>query len=63
MKKRYNFILGLALLGTASCSDFLEVDSPSAFTDDYVMGNLEEADRSMVSMPGSVAIIPMAMPI
>ena len=45
MKKRYNFILGLALLGTASCSDFLEVDSPSAFTDDYVMGNLEEADR------------------
>ena len=34
MKKKYSFILGLALLGMTSCSDFLEVDSPSAFTDD-----------------------------
>lgn len=45
MKKKYSFILGLALLGMTSCSDFLEVDSPSAFTDDYVMDNLEEANR------------------
>ncbi|MDO4165072.1 MAG: RagB/SusD family nutrient uptake outer membrane protein [Bacteroides sp.] len=44
MKKNILYI-GLALLGLTSCSDFLEVDAPSAFTDDYVFSNTDEANR------------------
>lgn len=51
MKKYKNLVMGLALMGlTASCSDYLEVESPSLFTDDYVMGNLEEANRLLNSV-------------
>ena len=43
--KRNILYLGLVLIGLASCSDFLEVESPSKFTDDYVMGSTDEANR------------------
>lgn len=44
MKKNILYI-GLLFLGLTSCSDFLEVDSPSTFTDENVVKNLEEANR------------------
>lgn len=45
MKKIHKLFLGLALLGGTSCSDYLEVSSPSYFTDEDVLSNLTEANR------------------
>ncbi len=35
----------LSLMGISSCSDYLDVDSPSTFTDDYIFSSTEEANR------------------
>ncbi len=43
--KRYIIYIGTALLGLTACSDFLEVDSLSSFTDADVVETLEEANR------------------
>lgn len=45
MKTKNLLYIGLALLGLSSCNDYLDVDTPSKFTDDYVMSNTEEANR------------------
>ena len=44
MKKNILYIL-FAFGGLTSCSDFLEVQSPSSFIDDYVFSSTEEANR------------------
>ncbi|MCD8291684.1 MAG: RagB/SusD family nutrient uptake outer membrane protein [Prevotella sp.] len=35
----------LSLMGISSCSDYLDVNSPSTFTDDYIFSSTEEANR------------------
>ena len=46
MKKKNILYLALGFLGlTTSCSDYLEVESPSAFTDEYIFSSLDEANR------------------
>lgn len=55
MKKKNILYAGLTLLVLNSCSDYLEVNSPSKFSDEYVVGNLEEANRLLNSVYVSVA--------
>lgn len=50
MKLKNIFLVGMAVLGMSSCNDFLDVDAPSKFTDDYVFSNTEEANRLLNSV-------------
>ncbi|WP_163222620.1 RagB/SusD family nutrient uptake outer membrane protein [Bacteroides sp. 214] len=54
MKKNI-LIIGLALLGLTSCSDYLDVDSPSKFSDDYVVSSIVQADRLLNSVYAKLA--------
>ena len=36
MKLKNLFLIGLVAFGFASCSDYLEVDAPSKYDDNYV---------------------------
>ncbi len=38
-------VLLLSIVGISSCNDFLDVDSPSTFTDDYIFSTTDEANR------------------
>ncbi|MCD8260131.1 MAG: RagB/SusD family nutrient uptake outer membrane protein [Bacteroides sp.] len=53
--KKYLLYIGLGLLGLTSCSDFLDVSSPSTFTDEDVVKNLEEANRLLNAVYARVA--------
>lgn len=54
MKKNIIYI-ALVFLGLTSCSDYLEVNSPSTFTDNDVVKNLEEANRLLNGVYTKVA--------
>ena len=45
MKLRKLFILALVAFGFASCSDYLEVDSPSKYDDEYIFTKSSEITR------------------
>ena len=45
MKTKRLLYIGLALCGLSSCNDYLDIEAPSKFTDDYVMASTEEAGR------------------
>ncbi len=47
MKLRKLFILALVAFGFASCSDYLEVDSPSKYDDEYIFTKASEIDRAL----------------
>lgn len=55
MKKKNILFIGLAFLGLSACSDYLEVESPSKVTDEYVFGNLDEANRVLNSVYAAIA--------
>lgn len=38
------------MLSMSSCNDYLDVEAPSKFTDDYVFGSIEEANRLLNSV-------------
>lgn len=44
MKKKHIFIAGLALLGLSSCDDYLDVDAPSSYTEDFIFSDINEAN-------------------
>ena len=44
MKKRNIYLVGLALLGLSSCNDYLEVDAPSKYTEEFIFSDVEEAN-------------------
>ena len=50
MKTKKLLYIGMALLGLSSCSDYLDVEAPSAFTDTDVMQNTTEANRLLNSV-------------
>lgn len=43
-------IIGLALLFLTSCKDYLEVDSPSSFSKDYVFSNTSDTKKALLSV-------------
>lgn len=43
MKKRNIYLVGLALLGLSSCNDYLDVEAPSKYTEEFIFSNVEEA--------------------
>ena len=50
MKTKNLLYIGMALWGLSACSDYLEVEAPSKFTDEYVMSSTEEANRLLNSV-------------
>ena len=55
MKKKNIIFIGLALLGLSSCSDYLDVDSPSKFTDKDMVSSLDEASRLLNGVYADIA--------
>ena len=55
MKKKNIIFLGLALFGMSSCSDYLNVDSPSKFTDNDVVSSKDEANRLLNGVYADIA--------
>lgn len=47
MKLKNIFLTGLALTAVTACSDYLDVDSPSKYSPEYVFSNTSEADRAL----------------
>ena len=43
MKKRNIFYAGLALLALSSCDDYLDVDAPSKYTEEFIFSDVNEA--------------------
>lgn len=56
MKIRNILIAGVALTGmiTTSCSDYLDVDSPSVFTSDYVYSNAYDMNMALNGLYGKL---------
>ena len=38
---------GMALLSLTACNDFLDVDAPSSYTEDFVFGQKTEINRAL----------------
>lgn len=47
MKLKNIFLTGLAMTALAACNDYLDVDTPSKYTPDYVFSSTTEADRAL----------------
>ena len=47
MKLKNLFLIGLVAFGFASCSDYLEVDAPSKYDDNYVFNKKSEIERAL----------------
>ncbi len=47
MKFKYILITGLVAMGVTSCSDFLEVDAPSQYENEYVFNDKTEVNRAL----------------
>lgn len=50
MNYKFITIIGLALLFITSCKDYLEVDSPSSFSKDYVFSNPSDTKKALLSV-------------
>lgn len=50
MNYKFITIISLALLFLTSCKDYLDVDSPSAFTKDYVFSNANDAKKGLMGV-------------
>lgn len=50
MNYKFITIISLALLFLSSCKDYLEVDSPSSFTKDYVFSNVNDTKKALLSV-------------
>ena len=47
MKLKYILMTGLALSALTSCNDYLDVDAPSKYTNEYVYGSETEINRAL----------------
>ena len=55
MKKRNIYLVGLALLGLSSCNDYLDVEAPSKYTEEFIFSNVEEANVLLNGLYRNVA--------
>lgn len=55
MNNKKIFFAGLAFMGITSCSDYLDVDSPSKFGDEDVFSSIEEANRLLNGVYSNLA--------
>lgn len=56
MKLKNIFITGLAALTLASCNDFLDVDSPSSYNEDFVFSQKTEINRALNGVYASILV-------
>lgn len=47
MKLKYILITGLVAMGLSSCNDFLDVDAPSKYENDYIFNDKTEINRAL----------------
>lgn len=47
MKLKYILITGLVAMGFSSCNDFLEVEAPSKYENEYIFNDKTEANRAL----------------
>ena len=47
MKSKYILLIGVAALAMTSCNDYLDVDAPSAYTEDFVFSQKTEVNRAL----------------
>lgn len=47
MKLKNIFLTGIALTAVTACSDYLDVDTPSKYSPEYVFSSTSEADRAL----------------
>lgn len=47
MKLKNIFLTGLVLMALTACNDYLDVESPSKYSPEYVFSNTSEADRAL----------------
>ena len=47
MKIKNIFLTGIAALALASCNDYLEVDAPSAYSEEFVFSQKTEIERAL----------------
>ena len=50
MNTKFLVIIGFILLALTSCKDYLEVDSPSTFTSDYIFSNTADAKKAILGV-------------
>ena len=64
MKLKNTLIIGLATLTLISCNDFLDVDSPSSYNEDFVFSQETEISRALNGVYASILVGDfMAVPI
>ena len=54
MKFKNTLIIGLATLTLISCNDFLDVDSPSSYNEDFVFSQETEISRALNGVYASI---------
>ena len=47
MKFKYILLAGLALTGWSACNDYLDVDAPSKYTEEYVYSQKDEIELAL----------------
>lgn len=47
MKYKYILMTGLLVMGLSSCNDFLEVEAPSKYDNEYVFNDKTEINRAL----------------
>ena len=56
MKFKNTLIIGLATLTLISCNDFLDVDSPSSYNEDFVFSQETEISRALNGVYASILV-------
>ena len=56
MKFKNLFITGLAVLALTSCNDFLDVESPSSYNEDFVFSQETEVSRALNGVYASILV-------
>jgi hypothetical protein len=56
MKLKNTLIIGLATLTLISCNDFLDVDSPSSYNEDFVFSQETEISRALNGVYASILV-------
>src|SRR5690554_2751800 len=51
-----NLIIGLTALALASCNDFLDVESPSAYSEGFVFSQRTEINRALNGVYASILV-------